>query len=73
MVTEEWKMDTGVELTEADRSYLVETIQEATAGLTDAEKLQIAAEWQWMANELRRAVYAWQSSAQPSQLSLFPE
>lgn len=66
-------MHQGVELSEGDRSYLIETIQEATAGMSDAEKLRVASEWEWMAHELRRAVSAWQLSGQPSQLSLFPE
>ena len=43
-------------LTEEDIAYMIDTIQDATRGSTDAERLRIAADWEWMAHELRRVV-----------------
>jgi hypothetical protein len=43
-------------LPEEDHAYLVDTIQEATRVYSDAQRLLIAFEWEWMANELRRVV-----------------
>lgn len=43
-------------MTYADADYLVEVIQEATRGCTREEKLEMASDWQWMADELRRVL-----------------
>lgn len=43
-------------LTENDRADLVEDIQRATAGMSDAHKLHVLACWEFMVMELRRAL-----------------
>lgn len=43
-------------LTHEDRAHLVDVIQETTRGFTDDQRLKIANNWEWMAQELRRVV-----------------
>lgn len=43
-------------LLDEEKSILVETIQESTMGISDAQRLRVDDEWEWMAHELRRVV-----------------
>lgn len=47
-------MNQGDVLTEEDRAELVEIIQRCTVGMSDIQKIHLAANWIWMGNELNR-------------------
>ena len=47
-------MNQGDILTEEDRAELVEIIQRCTVGMSEAQKLRLAANWLWMGHELTR-------------------
>lgn len=51
-------------LTENDRADLVEDIQRATAGMTDAQKRHVLECWEFMAAELARVLGASQSESE---------